>query len=201
MAGRDILGWTLVAVMTLVIIGPMVVVGLWAFAEVWRFPALLPQEFGLKFWHITLARADVWDALWTSIRLATIVTLISAAICLPAAYAFARMELSRPQHPLSLLHRGQCLPPLRSSHHDCDDLPHHRACRHLLGRRPHPARGHDHVHDLDSRGRLPVRRPPARGGRARRGRRPRPRLLVDHAAAGLSGHRCRAHAHLHRHLL
>jgi putative spermidine/putrescine transport system permease protein len=92
MAQRDFLGWGLVAVMTLVIIGPMVVVGLWAFAEVWRFPALLPQEFGLKFWHVTLARADVWDALWTSIRLATIVTLISAAICLPAAYAFARME-------------------------------------------------------------------------------------------------------------
>jgi putative spermidine/putrescine transport system permease protein len=92
MAQRDMLGWVLVVVMTVVIIGPMVVVGLWAFAEVWRFPALLPQEFGLKFWHVTLARADVWAALWTSIQLASIVTLISAAICLPAAYAFARME-------------------------------------------------------------------------------------------------------------
>lgn len=88
----DILGWTLVALMTVAIIGPMVVVGLWAFAEVWRFPALVPQEFGLKFWFVTLGRADVWAALWTSLSLATTVTILSALICLPAAYAFARLD-------------------------------------------------------------------------------------------------------------
>jgi len=88
----DVLGWVLVAVIVVVIIGPMVVVGMWAFAEVWRFPALVPQEWGFKFWTITLGRADVWEALSTSLRLATVVTLLSAAICLPAAYAFARME-------------------------------------------------------------------------------------------------------------
>lgn len=88
----DLLGWALVALMAVIIIGPMVVVGMWAFAEVWRFPALVPQEWGLRFWYMTLARADVWAALRTSLQLATVVTVLSAVICLPAAYAFARLE-------------------------------------------------------------------------------------------------------------
>ena len=92
---RPRLDWTgivFAALLTLVIIFPLIVVGTWAFTEVWRFPAIIPQQFGLRFWNQTLARADVWTALWTSLRLATTVTAISAAICLPAAYAFARMD-------------------------------------------------------------------------------------------------------------
>jgi len=71
---------------------PLIVVGIWAFTEVWRYPSVLPQKFGLRFWHDTLARADVWVALTTSLALATTVTAISAVICLPAAYAFARLD-------------------------------------------------------------------------------------------------------------
>ena len=87
--------WTGIAfavVLTLVIVFPLVVVGTWAFANVWRFPALVPQEFGLRFWYQTLGRADVWSSITMSLSLATVVTLISAAICLPAAYAFARLD-------------------------------------------------------------------------------------------------------------
>ncbi len=69
-----------------------VVVATWAFTEVWRYPSVIPQQFGLRFWSQTLARTDVWDALFLSLRLATTVTVLSAIICLPAAYAFARMR-------------------------------------------------------------------------------------------------------------
>ncbi|MBN9332170.1 ABC transporter permease [Devosia sp.] len=79
-------------VLTLVIVVPLLVVGTWAFTNVWRFPSVIPQEFGLKFWYQTLARADVWSSITMSLTLATTVTLISAVICLPAAYAFARMD-------------------------------------------------------------------------------------------------------------
>ena len=79
-------------VLTLIIVLPLVVVGTWAFTNVWRYPSLIPQEFGLKFWFQTLARADVWNSITTSLSLATMVTLVSAAICLPAAYAFARLD-------------------------------------------------------------------------------------------------------------
>jgi len=88
----DWTGIIFAVVLTLVIVFPLVVVGTWAFANVWRFPALIPQEFGLKFWYQTLGRADVWSSITMSISLATVVTLISAAICLPAAYAFARLD-------------------------------------------------------------------------------------------------------------
>ena len=79
-------------VLTVVILVPMLVVITWSVSNVWRFPSVLPQEFGLKFWQATLARADVWNALTTSLLLASVVTAISAVICLPAAYAFARMN-------------------------------------------------------------------------------------------------------------
>jgi putative spermidine/putrescine transport system permease protein len=78
--------------LTVAIVGPLLVVGTWAFTEVWRFPNVIPQQFGFRFWGQTLGRADVWNALTLSLRLTTVVTLLSAAICLPAAYAFARMS-------------------------------------------------------------------------------------------------------------
>ncbi|MEO8758418.1 MAG: ABC transporter permease subunit [Devosia sp.] len=87
--------WTGIAfatVLTLVIIFPLIVVGTWAFTNVWRYPAIIPQEFGLRYWNQTLARADVWTAITTSISLSVVVTIISAVICLPAAFAFARLD-------------------------------------------------------------------------------------------------------------
>jgi putative spermidine/putrescine transport system permease protein len=78
--------------LTLVILVPMLVVITWSFSNVWRYPSILPQQMGLKFWQATLARADVWSALVTSLSLASVVTLLSTVICLPAAYAFARLK-------------------------------------------------------------------------------------------------------------
>ncbi|KRA96720.1 ABC transporter permease [Devosia sp. Root685] len=88
----DWTGIVFAAVLTLVIVVPLLVVGTWAFTNVWRFPSVIPQEFGLKFWYQTLARADVWSSITMSLTLATTVTLLSAVICLPAAYAFARLD-------------------------------------------------------------------------------------------------------------
>jgi putative spermidine/putrescine transport system permease protein len=88
----DWTGIILAVVLTLAIIFPLIVVGTWAFTNVWRYPSVIPQEFGLKFWAQTLARADVWTSITTSLTLAGTVTLLSAIICLPAAYAFARLE-------------------------------------------------------------------------------------------------------------
>ena len=94
-ASRARIDWTgicFAVLLTLFIALPLVVVGTWAFTEVWRYPSVIPQQFGLRFWHQTLSRADVWDALTLSLRLTATVTILSAIICLPAAYAFARMK-------------------------------------------------------------------------------------------------------------
>ncbi|MGO7908778.1 ABC transporter permease [Rhizobium leguminosarum] len=88
----DWIGMLFACLLTLFIALPLIVVGTWAFTEVWRYPSVIPQQFGLLFWGQTLARPDVWDALFLSLRLTTTVTILSAVICLPAAYAFARMR-------------------------------------------------------------------------------------------------------------
>ncbi|WP_064685276.1 ABC transporter permease [Rhizobium bangladeshense] len=88
----DWVGLVFACLLTLFIALPLIVVGTWAFTEVWRYPSVIPQQFGLRFWGQTLARPDVWDALLLSLRLTTTVTILSAIICLPAAYAFARMR-------------------------------------------------------------------------------------------------------------
>ncbi len=94
-------GLILLALLAIVVIGPMVSVILWAFAETWWYPSLLPTSWGLKYWSDTLARADIRSALPLSIGLAAAVTALSAVICLPAAYAFARLDF-RFRQPLLL---------------------------------------------------------------------------------------------------
>jgi putative spermidine/putrescine transport system permease protein len=90
---RDVaIGIVLLAALVVFVLGPLLDVIVWAFAESWRPPALLPTAWGLKFWGMLLARADVTTALPISLIISTIVTVFSAAICLPAAYAFARLE-------------------------------------------------------------------------------------------------------------
>jgi putative spermidine/putrescine transport system permease protein len=89
---QNVTGIVLVIALFLFIIGPMLSVFLWAFAEQWRYPSLLPTQWGFKFWGQTFQRADIAEALPLSLVLSLVVTLLSALICLPAAYAFARLE-------------------------------------------------------------------------------------------------------------
>ncbi|MBS1166237.1 MAG: transporter permease subunit [Proteobacteria bacterium] len=92
---REPVDWTGIAFLTglaVVVLLPLIVTAVWAFAEIWRFPAIVPQRMGLGYWQDTLSRNDVWQALWLSLSLTTTVTVISAAICFPAAYAFARLD-------------------------------------------------------------------------------------------------------------
>jgi putative spermidine/putrescine transport system permease protein len=92
LAHLDWAGIVLAVLLTAVVVFPLLVVGTWAFTNIWRYPALIPQQFGLRFWQATLGRADVWNSIWLSIKLSTVVTATSALICAPAAYAFARLS-------------------------------------------------------------------------------------------------------------
>jgi len=73
------------------ILGPLLTLLLWAFAGTWLFPNLWP-EFSLRWWTYVLGNADVEKAIRMSLMSAPTATLISAVICIPAAYAFARLE-------------------------------------------------------------------------------------------------------------
>src|SRR5438552_2971660 len=74
------------------ILGPLLSVILWAFAGRWFYPALLPQEFSLKWWDVVFGNRSVVSSIKYSLMTAPTVTLLSALICLPAAYAFARFQ-------------------------------------------------------------------------------------------------------------
>lgn len=71
---------------------PLLTLVLWAFADRWFYPALIPQEFSLKWWGWIAGRNEIIKAAYWSITTAPTVTLLSAIICLPAAYAFSRYE-------------------------------------------------------------------------------------------------------------
>ncbi|HVH31641.1 MAG TPA: ABC transporter permease subunit, partial [bacterium] len=58
----------------------------------WFYPALLPDEFSLKWWSVVFGNRSVVASIQNSLVTAPVVTLLSAVICLPAAYAFARFE-------------------------------------------------------------------------------------------------------------
>ena len=73
------------------ILGPLLTLLIWAFAGTWLFPNLLP-EFSLKWWYYVLENPNVGKAIQMSFLSAPIATLLSAVICIPAAYAFARLE-------------------------------------------------------------------------------------------------------------
>lgn len=89
---REGLGILALVFLIISIVGPISTVFFWSFAEQWRYPSLIPSEWGLRFWAETLSRADIRRALPTSIVLSLVVTALSAMICLPASYAFARMQ-------------------------------------------------------------------------------------------------------------
>lgn len=95
-------GILLASLLVLFLIGPILTVLLWAFAEQWRYPNLLPTEWGFRFWAQMLKRTDIFEAVGTSLAIATVSTSISAVICWPAAYAFARLRFPLRQ-PLLLM--------------------------------------------------------------------------------------------------
>jgi len=73
------------------ILGPLLSLLMWAVAGTWLFPALIP-EFSLKWWFYVLGQDDVVKSIRMSVESAPVATALSALICIPAAYAFARLE-------------------------------------------------------------------------------------------------------------
>jgi putative spermidine/putrescine transport system permease protein len=74
------------------ILGPLVILFLWAFADSWFYPALLPHAWTFSWWQQILLNGDIGHSILLSFIFAPVVTLVSAIICLPAAYAFARFK-------------------------------------------------------------------------------------------------------------
>lgn len=79
-------------VFALFVVGPLAWLALRAFSGTWQYPHLLPDSWTLKWWTQVLDSADLGSSIRLSLVFAPVVTFLSAVICLPAAYAFARYE-------------------------------------------------------------------------------------------------------------
>lgn len=74
------------------IVGPLAWLAVRAFATNWTYPNLTPDGWTLKWWELVLNDNVLGTAVQNSLFFAPLTVLVSALICLPAAYAFARFE-------------------------------------------------------------------------------------------------------------
>ncbi|HKT44700.1 MAG TPA: ABC transporter permease subunit [Gaiellaceae bacterium] len=73
-------------------VGPLVWLALRAFSDIWPYPQFLPTNWTVKWWHEVFADKSLGHSIKLSFEFAPVVTAVSAAICLPAAYAFSRLN-------------------------------------------------------------------------------------------------------------
>jgi putative spermidine/putrescine transport system permease protein len=91
-AALAIVKWLALVTLAMFILGPLIVMAIWAFAGEWTGSNLLPEVWSFKWWPEVLNMTGITDSIVLSLQTATIVMLLSAVICLPAAYAFARFD-------------------------------------------------------------------------------------------------------------
>ncbi|HET8529055.1 MAG TPA: ABC transporter permease subunit [Gaiellaceae bacterium] len=87
-----LLGGVLVAALLVFMVGPLVWLSLRAFSGLWQFPRLLPSTWTVQWWRSVFDDKSLAHSIKLSFEFAPIVTVLSAAICLPAAYAFSRLK-------------------------------------------------------------------------------------------------------------
>jgi len=88
--GRRVLLGVVLVVLAAFILGPLVWLALRAFADTWNYPDLLPSQWTLRWWRTVFSDTSLGQSIRLSFTFAPVVTLVSALICLPAAYAFSR---------------------------------------------------------------------------------------------------------------
>lgn len=71
---------------------PLINLVLWAFTNEWRAESLFPNSFAVKWWSYVLKQDKIISSISLSFLIATVTTITSAAICIPAAYAFSRIK-------------------------------------------------------------------------------------------------------------
>jgi len=88
-AAAAVLGLVLLSIF---ILAPLVTLAVSAFANTWYAPALLPQTYTLSWWRSVFMAPNLGESIVLSFTFAPIVTIASALVCLPAAYAFSRFR-------------------------------------------------------------------------------------------------------------
>ncbi len=89
---RKFLEFILLAAFILFFYGPMLNMLMLAFANEYSVPAVLPQSWGFKWWRYVFSQDNLVSSITQSFIVAIITTLVSMALCIPAAYSIARFK-------------------------------------------------------------------------------------------------------------
>jgi putative spermidine/putrescine transport system permease protein len=81
-----------VVVLAVFILGPLLWLGIRAFATSWTYPNLAPDGWTLQWWGSVFTDPNLKSSVVLSFQFALTTMLVSALLCLPAAYAFARFD-------------------------------------------------------------------------------------------------------------
>ncbi|KQM61084.1 ABC transporter permease [Agreia sp. Leaf210] len=92
MLSRGVVTGALLVVVAVFILGPLLWLAAHAFATSWDYPSLLPAGLTLDWWSVVFNDAELGAAVRNSLYFAPLTVLVSAVVCLPAAYAFSRFE-------------------------------------------------------------------------------------------------------------
>ena len=89
---RKFLEFILLAAFILFFYGPLINMLMLAFANEYQAPAILPQESGLKWWEYVFSQDSLVSSIVQSFIVAIVTTIVSAILCIPAAYSIARFK-------------------------------------------------------------------------------------------------------------
>ncbi|ALS28085.1 ABC transporter permease subunit [Paenibacillus cisolokensis] len=89
---RRIVEFVLLTLFAVFFAGPLLNLLVLAFSEKWSYPDILPHVWSFKWWSFVLKQDDIVASISLSFLIAAIVTALSIVLCIPAAYAFARLR-------------------------------------------------------------------------------------------------------------
>ncbi|RCW22641.1 multiple sugar transport system permease protein/putative spermidine/putrescine transport system permease protein [Ciceribacter lividus] len=90
---RFIVSGTLFLGLFLVIGLPVALMAVWSLSDRWSYPDLLPENVTLDRWHDVLDGAGLQPALLNSLVISSAVTVLTALIALPTAWAMAKFRM------------------------------------------------------------------------------------------------------------
>lgn len=89
---KRIIAFMVLAFFVIFFLGPLLNLLILAFTGRWNYPDVLPHEWSLKWWTFVFRQEDIANSMGLSFLIAAIVTALSIVLCIPAAYAFARIR-------------------------------------------------------------------------------------------------------------
>lgn len=82
---KVVIRWAFIIILLTWLILPLIPLVIWSFAFRWPFPLLWPESWSMNAWILAFSESTgVLNAIWDSVVIATIVTLVSVIISIPA---------------------------------------------------------------------------------------------------------------------